>query len=133
MYDKTDAAKDFRRYCGVTLAWWHTYKWASHKLVNVFAKDFIAPLFHHLFPSTEFNADKMKLSGHTTLLSYIRLAFPSFRQELKLAVSRGDISQRNQILLENLIKLCEYFIPVVIICVFVGLSCVLFVIYFFYL
>ena len=114
MYDQSDGAKHLRTYCGLSLAWWHSYKWATKMILKVFATDFIAPLFHQLFPSNEFNVDKMGLPSHTCMLTYIRLAYPSFRTQLVEARSRGNLDIRNQTLLDNLYSLCEFFIPVVI-------------------
>ena len=55
----------------------------------------------------------MKLPAMTTYLSYIRLAYPSFRQQLLDLLGRGDLSVRQRTYLTNLRDLCEYFIPVV--------------------
>ena len=114
MYDQSNATVQLRKYCGVSLAWWHSYKWATKMIMTVFATDFIAPLFHHLFPYNEFNVEKMSLPSHTCILTYIRLSYPSFRQQLIDAKNRGGLNIRCQTLLENLFNLCEFFIPVVI-------------------
>lgn len=113
MYDDSDRAYNLRKYTGVSLAWWHSFKWATAKIMVVFGKDIIAPMFHHLFPTSEYAPAKMKLPAMTTYLSYIRLAYPSFRQQLLDLRARGDLSDRQEIWLDNLKDLCEYFIPVV--------------------
>ena len=113
MYDTSDRARNLRKYTGVSLAWWHSYKWATAKIMVVFGKDFIGPMFHQLFPTKEYAPTKMKLPAMTTYLSYIRLAYPNFRQQLLDLLHRGDLSARQQTYLNNLRDLCEYFIPVV--------------------
>lgn len=113
MYDQSDRAHNLRKYTGVSLAWWHSYKWATAKIMVVFGKDFIGPMFHQLFPTKEYAPTKMKLPAMTTYLSYIRLAYPSFRQQLLDLLGRGDLSVRQRTYLTNLRDLCEYFIPVV--------------------
>ena len=110
MYDQSNAAKKLRECCGVSLAWWHSFKWATKMIMRVFATDFIAPLFHELFPFNEFSVDKMGLPSQTCILTYIRLAYPSFRDQLSQTRNRGDLSIRNQALLDNLFHLCEFFI-----------------------
>lgn len=79
----------------------------------MFGKDLIAPMFHHLFPDREYAPDKMKLPAMTTYLSYIRLAYPSFRDELAISLSRRDLTTRQSHVLQNLSDLCEFFIPAV--------------------
>lgn len=54
--------------------------------------------------------------GHTALttyLSYVRLAYPSFRQPLNEALSVRGLSLIKKQQLTNLRDLCEFFIPVV--------------------
>ena len=113
MYDRSGAAVHLRKYMGLSLAWWHSYKWATKKILQVFGKDLIAPMFHHLFPDREYAPDKMKLPAMTTYLSYIRLAYPSFRDELGISLSRRDLTARQSHVLQNLSDLCEFFIPAV--------------------
>lgn len=115
MYDRSGGGAKLRKYMGVSLAWWHSYKWATAKIINVFARDFIAPFYHYLFPTNEFRNDKMSHSHATTLLSYIRLAYPLFKDQLQAQVIKKDtLNVKQATLLQNLSDLCEYFIPVVI-------------------
>lgn len=113
MYCRSNGGKLFRRYFGVSLAWWHTYKWCSKRIVQVFDADFFGPLFHHLFPRREFCSDKLKLPAVTTYLSYVRLAYPLFKEKLTTALGKPYLTERQRCLLQNLSDLCEYFIPVV--------------------
>jgi hypothetical protein len=113
MYDSTGAGRRLRKYMGVSLAWWHSYKWCTKLIFQVFASDFIGPFFHHLFPNTDFNPDRMSHTGITTYLTYIRLAYPGFQTKLRQAMARPGNNSRQQCLLQNLTDLCQYFIPVV--------------------
>jgi hypothetical protein len=113
MYDSSGAGVPLRRFTGVSLAWWHNYKWCTKRLIVVFADDFIAPMYHFLYPTTSWNAKNLKHSAGTALLSYIRLAYPTFRAALRDALSRQTILPHQRQVLTNLLHLCEYFIPVV--------------------
>ena len=122
MYDRSNAGKNLRKYCGVSLAWWHTYKWATKKIMQVFAIDYIAPLFHHIFPTRKFNPDKSSLPSNATFLTMIRLAYPHFRQQLDNVLLIRSINPRQRILLQNLKDLCQCFIPVVILYIHINLG-----------
>ena len=113
MYDRQKSGEVFSKYVGVSLAWWHSYKWATKKIMQAFGPDFIGPLFHHIFPLKKFAPKKSKLSSNATVLSWIRLAYPSFRSALEEALSLPGIFPRAKRLLTNMQDLCQYFIPVV--------------------
>ena len=55
----------------------------------------------------------MKLPAMATYLSLIRLAYPSFQQQLRNATAREDLTARQQVVLGNITDLVEFFIPVV--------------------
>lgn len=112
-YDRSDAGKHLRKFVGLSLAWWHNYKWASFRILYVFGSDFIAPFFHRLYPDQTFDIKKMSFPSVTTLLSYIRLSYPMFRSELIKQMENKTLSIRSKTLLDNLYSLCEYFIPTV--------------------
>ena len=111
MYDRHNAGLQLRKYMGVSLAWWHSFKWSTKKIMQVFGKDLIAPMFHHLFPDREYAPEKMSLPAMTTFLTQIRLAYPRFQQQLNTSLARNDITIRQRHVLTNLSDLCEFFIP----------------------
>jgi hypothetical protein len=113
MYDRSNGGRMLRTYAGCSLAWWHSYKWATKRIMVVYATDFIAPLFHYLFPDRQFDPMKSSHSASTTILSYIRLAYPRFKDSLQQALGVATISVRQRTILQNLQHLCEFFIPVV--------------------
>jgi len=123
MYDKTNAGAILRKYTHCSLAWWHSYKWATKEVVKVFSSDFLAPWFHHVWPQREFDAAKISHPARTTYLSYIRLAYPRFRVLLDKALAKEGLNQRQVVLLTNLKDMCEFFIPVVSFCCVDGLLC----------
>lgn len=113
MYDQTSGGTLLRKYTGISLAWWHNYKWAVHRVMDVFGKDFIGPFFHHLFPDVNYSTEKMTHTARTIYLQYILLAYPSFKDRLNVALLRTDLTSPIVSLLTNLSDLCEYFLPVV--------------------
>ena len=116
MYDRSEAGRCLRTYAGCSLAWWHSYKWATKRIMLVYANDFIAPLFHYLFPTRQFDANKCSHTAATTILSYIRLAYPGFKDPLQELLANPTTQRKQRTILQNLQHLCEYFIPVV--CIF---------------
>lgn len=113
MYDTSLGGRKLRTYTSLSLAWWHSYKWATTRIVQVFSNDFIGPMFHFLHPRRVYCPDKMKLPATSTYLSYIRLAYPSFRQQLSRALQNDVLLPPQKTLLKNLQAMCEFFIPVV--------------------
>ena len=114
LYDKNGAGVHLRKYTGWSLAWWHNYKWATYRIMTVFAVDFIGPLFHTLFPDRQFSVKMMSVPSVTAILSYIRLSYPNVKPELDAAILRGSsVHPAQMILLLNLRDLFEYFIPTV--------------------
>ena len=117
LYDKNGAGVHLRKYMGWSLAWWHNYKWATYRIMSVFAVDFIAPLFHTLFPDRNFSVKMMSVPSCTAILSYIRLSYPKVKPELDAAILQGNtVHPKQMILLLNLRDLFEYFIPTVSLC-----------------
>ena len=114
MYDKNNAGQHLRKHVGASLAWWHSYKWATFRICVVFGSDFIGPLFHHLFPERSYNVKLMSFPAATAMLSYMRLAYPAIRDELTAALALGNVVSKScLVLLQNLQDLLEYFIPTV--------------------
>lgn len=113
MYDTSHGGRRLRTFTSLSLALWHSYKWATKRILQVFSNDFIGPMFHFLQPNREYTPDKMKHPAATTYISYIRLAYPSFKRQLVEALQKNVFLPRQKTLLRNLETLCEFFIPVV--------------------
>ena len=105
---------------GWSLAWWHNYKWATYRILLLFGPDFVAPLFHTLFPDRNFDVRKMSVPSATAILSYIRLSYPAVKAQLADAIKLGNaVLPAQMVLLQNLQDLFEYFIPIVSCCFFI--------------
>jgi hypothetical protein len=113
MYDLSDGGQRARTRTVITLGYWHSYKQANFLVYKAFAKSFMAGCFPSLFPNIPFFPKPRHLSSIVTLLTYIRLAYPTFRDALATALS-GDVGAAQRKHLENLQALCEFYIPVVI-------------------
>ena len=113
MYDRSGCGVNLRKYVSVSLALWHNFKWCSYRLCEVYQADFIAPCYHSILPDTEFNLKLMKMPSITTLMSYMRLAYPKFQQQLIMARREQNLTPRSRNLLTNLYHLFEFFIPIV--------------------
>ena len=116
MYDSSGCGINLRKYVSLSLAWWHNYKWATKQIIRVFGSDIVVPLHHHLFPDRTFSIDKIPLTSQATYLTYIRLAYPKFRQTLTNALQRDGLTRNQRSILTNLEDVCQFFIPVVCIC-----------------
>jgi hypothetical protein len=101
---------DFRKSTFCYLGIWHIYKMATTCVWRLAGPDFLAPLFHQFFPNSKFpSSPRLVLSSR--ILSLVRLAYPSFRQELKAALAKEALSDKQKGHLTNLQLLCEWFIP----------------------
>jgi hypothetical protein len=113
MYEKSNAGARLRKYTFCSLAWWHSYKWATKEVVKVFSSDFLGQWFHSLWPDRDWDAAKISHPARTTYLSYIRLAYPQFKSLLDRAMAMQGLNQRQITLFTNLKDMCEFFIPAV--------------------
>ena len=110
-----EGAENFRKNTFCFLGTWHVFKMASTCVWRMAGPDFIAPLFHDFFPTSPFPwAPRLVLS--TRIFSLIRLAYPSFRQQLNAALEKEALTNIQKSHLLNLRSLCEWLIPKV--CIF---------------
>ena len=113
MYDKGNGGSRLKNNVIVTLGWWHTYKIASYTVYKKFSKSFFAGCYHSLFPSKPFREHPQYLSLVIEQLSYVRLAYPFFKDQLQEALDSDHLLDHSKIELMNLQSLCEFFIPTV--------------------
>lgn len=109
----SNAGKFLRERVVSVLGFWHVYKHCTFAIWENYAVSFITGLCHELFPSAPFKLKPRHLSSAATVLSYIRLSYPNFRDELMAALRTPDLSPASKIHLINLKALCEFYIPVV--------------------
>ena len=65
------------------------------------------------FPDTSIDLINFNHSSATTILSYMRLSFPHFKDDLEQTMTLPSLTGRAKIDLTNLWHLLNYFIPVV--------------------
>ena len=104
-----------RSWLCVQLGTWHPYKQANTVVWTHWAERVFGPLFNELIPNANFNK-KAGLSTVASFLTFVRLAYPSFRSELQAAIERVRASDQDVIAMSHLRdikKLVEFFIPAV--------------------
>ena len=114
MYDKSKCGDELRRKCAVFMGLWHPYKQATILIWRRFATSIIAPLFHHLYPGSSFFTKPKTLTQATTLLTCMRLAYESVKDDIHETLLDYNLDQGHRALAQNLVDVCEFFIPVVI-------------------
>ena len=115
LFDKSGVGQPCRQWMCVTLGTWHPYKQANMVIWNHWASRVFAPLFHELIPDAKFMT-KPKLVAVVHFFTYVRLAYPKFRKQLKDALNHcrvADTLTHEYSQLVDLRHLCEFFIPVV--------------------
>ena len=114
MYDKSDVGLAMRSWLTVTLGTWHPYKQATQVVWKHWSKRVFAPLFHDLIPNANFNPNA-KLATVATFFTYVRLAYPHFKDQLTAA--RTECKSKDDRIgvsnLSDLMRLLEFFLPVV--------------------
>ena len=115
MYDLSNVGAPMRGWLGVQLGTWHPYKQANVVVWSHWGARIFAPLFNDLIPNANFNP-RAKLSTIARFLTVARLSYKSWKNDLKNA--REEIERRNMDRvaishLRDLLKLMEFFIPVV--------------------
>jgi hypothetical protein len=112
MYDKTGVGARMRKYVFLNLGLWHTYKHISLLTWRKFGPSVLAGLWHNLWPDSIF-FKKPRLQSVTEIFTYLRLAYPSFKDQLQKAIDDDKTNLQSRICLQNIKDLCEYYIPVV--------------------
>ena len=113
MYDHSGGGLRLRTFVSINLAWWHSYKHAALQLWRVFSASFWAPLFHFLYPSNIFFPHPTSLVMVLAHFQFVRLAYPSFKEELLDIIKNDMICATQKLPAKNLRFICEFAIPVV--------------------
>jgi hypothetical protein len=113
MYDTSNGGERFRMFNSAGLAWWHTYKHGVIEIWKVFAPMIWGPLYHELYPNSQFFVDGSPLPNMVTHLTYMRLAYTGVRAQMEVALERDDLTNRSRTALEDIRFMCEFAIPVV--------------------
>jgi hypothetical protein len=104
-----------RGWMSLTLGTWHIYKHMTFAVWRHYRERWLGPLFNELIPASNCVA-KPTLSATVGFLSYVRIAYPSFRSQLHAAIGEceGIVGADNRMkMLSDLQVLCEYIIPAV--------------------
>ena len=88
----------------VTLGLWHPYKQANSVVWSHWGPRYLAPYFHHLVPGSNFSGGA-RLITIITYFTYIRLAAPSFAQQLQDAIKAARALRQRPLALDYLLDL----------------------------
>jgi hypothetical protein len=115
MYDRSDGGRLFRTYVSVNLGWWHTYKFLTFRLWQVFARSLLAPLWHHLYPNSQFHYKPSSFASVLYHFLALHWSYPSFKDKLKelLEIPADQTNRRYTNTVKDLIFLFEFAIPTV--------------------
>ena len=117
LYDASKVGQPMQRWLCLSLGTWHPYKQACSVIWQHWAERTFGPLFNHIIPGANFNY-KARLPTICTFMSYVRMAYPHIKLNLKSAIEtkKAKLTDNDVIAYSHLVdlkKLCEYFIPVV--------------------
>ena len=112
MYDYSGIGELMRTKVFLALGLWHNFKQASLLIWKQFALDFIGPAFHCLFPGREMYIQH-KLVQVTTIFTYMRLSYPSWRQKLMELRTKSSLPEKSFNHVHNLTMLMDFLIPTV--------------------
>jgi len=113
MYDPSDGLKRFRKFNGVNLAWWHSFKYGANVIWKEFANEVWGPLWHFLYPAHSFFKKTGKLSATLVHMLYVHMAYPSIEAQLDKLLEDDRISTAAMVMAQDLSFLMKVAIPVV--------------------
>ena len=112
-YDITNGGATFRKFNGINLAWWHSYKHVSLKVWDIFARDYLAPWWHRLYPGGQFHCKPSSFASVRTHMVMLSLAYPHIKPRLEKALQQASIIKRFKVALSDLEFLFEFALPTV--------------------
>jgi hypothetical protein len=117
-FDISDGGCTLRQNASVWLAPWHNYKHAVALVWERYANMLFAPLFHHLYPHNKFIIKYPSPQEPTMIMLLVAKSYPSFRTQLVSALARMKAAKKTGYmkysrLLQDILTLCEFLIPVV--------------------
>jgi hypothetical protein len=95
------------------LGTWHILKQGHAVVWALGSKTFFQPLFLALVPGAKWFNKGIKLRSQMNWMSYARLSYPGFKQQLKDALAHPMINHKSRVILQNLQTLMEVCIPIV--------------------
>ena len=113
MYCKNGGGVRFRKFNGLNLAWWHSYKYCITQIWKQFAAEVFAPLWHNLYPGHTFFRKHGQVSVMAMHVMYLQLAYPAVKQKLHSLLDKDSLHAKSRVYVRDLIFLLELAIPVV--------------------
>lgn len=112
-YDKTDGGRTLRKYCGLALCWWHNYKHVAQVLWKTYAREFFAPMFHFLYPGTEFYVENKNFPQLLAHLQMVQIAYAAVRPKLLKVLENPPIRHDGLLAAKELHFILDFAIPTV--------------------
>ena len=114
MYDRSGGGTRFRTNVSVNPGWWHTYKHAAMKIWERFAPTLIAPLWHHLYPNSQFHIKPSSFPSVQYHFLALHLAYPRIRDKLMAQLENGKHGHRRHLNgIKDMIFFFEFALPTV--------------------
>jgi len=114
MYDKSNGCSRLRKFNGLNLAWWHSYKYGITQIWKQFADEVFAPLWHNLYPKHNFFRKHGQVSVMVLHIMYLEMVYPSVKDKLhKILDDAINLQAKTKVYVMDLIFLFEIAIPVV--------------------
>ena len=105
-------ARPLKAWCHLSLGLWHVYKHAAISVYRLASSAFLGPLFHMFFPGQRYFLTP-KLRFATYFFHLTRLAYPSFREQLRSCLAALPSESLFGVYARNLHFFVEYLIPTV--------------------
>jgi hypothetical protein len=113
MYDQSDGGLRFRKFCTVSLGWWHTYKHVALKIWDTFAETIWAPLFHFLYPGVKFFRKSKALTHVLALYQCCMEGYKDICQPLRELAEDPAVSTSVKMAIRELLFVFDFALPVV--------------------
>jgi hypothetical protein len=113
MYDKSDGGLKFRKYCTVSLGWWHTYKHVALKIWDTFALTIWAPLFHFLYPGETFYRQSKNLMHVLALYQCCMEGYKDICVTFRRLAENPSVTVAVKMAIRELLFVFDFALPVV--------------------
>ena len=117
VYSNSAPMAEAKSWFAPSLGMWHSYKQGNIEIFRLYSNDLLMGLHFRMTPGQPFYLKKKKLSPILMIFSWIRLAYPKFRDELMSTIASmeedNSTSRAGYRHLKNIEFLCEWYIPVV--------------------
>jgi len=112
VYDTSNGFRHLRPWMCVALGHWHVHKFLCMLIWKTYSRTIFGPFWHELFPDKKFRI-KPRLKTVTTIMGYLRLAYPRMRNRLHQLCANQSVSEQARKSAASIRDLMEWFMPVV--------------------